>query len=116
MKASTGVQTLADRGVWRAFCHASAIKKEEGLVYPAKNYFLVLVLVLALVSEFLVSGCLSAAAQSNPTPPAPGAANPQLDHFDVSQIDRSLNPCVDLTAGKCRAAPSNTSASLLWIY
>jgi endothelin-converting enzyme/putative endopeptidase len=67
-------------------------------VYPAKTYFLVLL----LVSEFLVSGCLAAAAQSNPTPPAPGAANPQLDHFDVTQIDRSLDPCVDFYQYTCQ--------------
>ena len=67
-------------------------------MYPAKTYFLVLL----LVSGLLVSGCLTAAAQSNPTPPAPGAANPQLDHFDVTQIDRSLDPCVDFYQYTCQ--------------
>jgi hypothetical protein len=34
-------------------------------------------------------------AQSKPAQPALPTAVPQLDHFDVTQVDSSLDPCVD---------------------
>jgi endothelin-converting enzyme/putative endopeptidase len=65
-------------------------------VHPAKTYFAVLVVVLPLLS-----GCLTALAQLNPAAPA-GPVSPQLDHFDVTQIDRSVDPCIDFYQYSCR--------------
>ena len=65
-------------------------------MHPAKTCFFVLVVVLPLASA-----CLTALAQSNPAAPA-GIATPQLDHFDVTQVDRSLDPCVDFYQYTCK--------------
>jgi hypothetical protein len=70
--------------------------KKNAHVHPTKIYFFVLVVVLPLVS-----GCLTALAQSNPAAPA-GAVTPQVDHFDVTQVDRSLDPCVDFYQYTCK--------------
>jgi putative endopeptidase len=65
-------------------------------VHPARTYSFVLAVVLSLVS-----GCLTALAQANPAAPAATVA-PQLDHFDVTQVDRSLDPCVDFYQYTCK--------------
>jgi hypothetical protein len=58
-------------------------------MHPAKTYLFVLVVVLSLVSGWSI-----AFARSN-LAAAAGTVPPQLDHFDVTQVDRSLDPCVD---------------------
>src|ERR1039457_1925 len=73
-------------------------QRRSTYVYPAKTHLLVVL----LVSELLLSGHLTAAAQSNPTPRDPAASNPQLDHFDVTQIDRNLDPCIDFCEYTCQ--------------
>ena len=67
-------------------------------MHPAKTRLLVVL----LLSELLLSGHLPAAAQSTPKPPDAAASNPQLDHFDVSQIDRNLDPCIDFYQYTCQ--------------
>jgi putative endopeptidase len=70
--------------------------KRSTCVHPAKTCFFVLAVVLPLVS-----GCLTALAQSNPAAPA-GTVTPQLDHFDVTQVEPSLDPCVDFYQYTCQ--------------
>jgi predicted metalloendopeptidase len=65
-------------------------------VHPAKTCFFVLAVVLRLVS-----GCLTAFARANTAAPA-ATVTPQLDHFDVTQVDRSLDPCVDFYQYTCK--------------
>jgi hypothetical protein len=65
-------------------------------VHPARTYFFVLAVVLPLVS-----GCLTALAQSNAAAPA-GTVTPQLDHFDVTQVERDLDPCTDFYRYACQ--------------
>ena len=65
-------------------------------MHPAKAYLFVLVVVLSFVS-----GWSTAFAQSN-LAAAAGTVPPQLDHFDVTQVDRSLDPCVDFYQYTCK--------------
>ena len=46
---------------------------------------------------FVISSCF---AQSTPAQPTP--AIPQLDHFDITQVDSSLDPCVDFYQYTCK--------------
>jgi putative endopeptidase len=64
-------------------------------MHPAKTCFFLLLVVLPLVS-----GWLTAFGQSNPAPPV-GTVIPQLDHFDATQADRSMDPCVDFYQYTC---------------
>jgi putative endopeptidase len=70
--------------------------KRSTCVHRAKSCFFVLAVVVSLVS-----GCLTALAQAKPAAPAATVA-PQLDHFDVTQVDRSLDPCVDFYQYTCK--------------
>jgi putative endopeptidase len=74
------------------------MKKRSSCLHTAKTYAAVLV---------LVSGCLIVLArpmlaQSKPVQPAAQAAAPQLDHFDITQVDNSLDPCVDFYQYTCK--------------
>jgi putative endopeptidase len=69
---------------------------EEHLRASSENLFFVLAVVVSMVS-----GCLTALAQANPAAPAATIA-PQLDHFDVTQVDSSLDPCVDFYQYTCK--------------
>ena len=66
-------------------------------MHPAKAYLFVLVVcaVFCLRLEHRVF------AQSN-LAAAAGTVPPQLDHFDVTQVDRSLDPCVDFYQYTCK--------------
>jgi putative endopeptidase len=70
--------------------------KRSTCVHRAKSCFFVLAVVVSLVS-----GCLTALAQAKPAAPAATVA-PQLDHFDVTQVDRILDPCVDFYQYTCK--------------
>jgi Peptidase family M13 len=65
-------------------------------VHSAMTRFFVMAVVLPFVA-----GCLTALAQSNPAAPA-ATVTPQLDHFDVTQVDRGLDPCVDFYQYACK--------------
>jgi putative endopeptidase len=67
-------------------------------VQTAKAYAVVLV----LVSSCLTVLAQSVLAQSKPAQPAPPAAIPKLDHFDVTQVDSNLDPCVDFYQYTCK--------------
>ena len=57
------------------------------------------------ILPLLFLGCI-AAGQSSPTqPPAP--VTPPLSHFDPSQVDRSLDPCVDFYQFTCKKWMAN---------
>ena len=60
-------------------------------MHPAK--FLPLIVIF--------SACLTAVAQSTPAAPA-AAVTPQLDHFDVTQVERTLDPCTDFYRYTCQ--------------
>lgn len=64
----------------------------------AKTYTVILV----LVSSCFTVLAQSMFAQSKPAQPAPSAAIPQLDHFDVAQVDSNLDPCVDFYQYTCK--------------
>jgi hypothetical protein len=74
----------------------ASANEEERLRASSENYFFVLVVVLPLVSGFL-----TALPQSNPAAPT-GTVIPQLDHFDVTQVERSLDPCIDFYRYACQ--------------
>jgi putative endopeptidase len=65
-------------------------------VHSAMTRFFVMAVVLPLVAD-----CLTALAQSNPAAPA-ATVTPQLDHFDVTQVDRGLDPCADFYQYACK--------------
>ncbi|MGC2183680.1 MAG: M13 family metallopeptidase [Terriglobales bacterium] len=48
----------------------------------------------------LVSGCITVFAQSTPAQPA--LASLQLDHFDITRVDSTLDPCVDFYQYTCK--------------
>jgi len=69
----------------------SAMRKRGSCVHPVKTYLAIL---------FFASSCLVVLAQLNPAQPAP--AIPQLDHFDITEVDSSLDPCVDFYQYTCK--------------
>ena len=72
-------------------------------MHTLKTYAAVLVLVLGCVTVLAQSMLgQSMPAQSKPAQPAPQAGMPQLDHFDVTQVDSGLDPCVDFYQYTCR--------------
>ena len=76
-----------------------AIRHEEGeFVHTTKT----LVVILLLVSSSFSVLAQSTPAQSNPAPAAAETAIPKLDHFDETQVDRSLDPCVDFYQYTCK--------------
>ena len=67
-------------------------------MHTAKTYTVILV----LVSSCFTALAQSMFAQSKPAQPALPTAVPQLDHFDVTQVDSSLDPCVDFYQYTCK--------------
>jgi endothelin-converting enzyme/putative endopeptidase len=73
----------------------------ERRVQPAAMVSLLQAVVLLLVS----SGFLARAQSPQATPAV--AASPYLDHFDATQVDRSLDPCVDFYQYTCKKWVAN---------
>jgi hypothetical protein len=67
-------------------------------VHAAKTY----TVILGLVSSCFTVLAQSMFAQSKPAQPALPTAVPQLDHFDVTQVESSPDPCVDFYQYTCK--------------
>lgn len=67
-------------------------------MHTAKTYTVILV----LVSSCFTVLAQSMFAQSKPAQPAHPTAVPPLDHFDVTEVDSSLDHCVDFYQYTCK--------------